>query len=261
MRSSRSAHSSRQRRSRAAGVTQFVVHRPSVHLQEPALQAGRSGSRSRGCRIRSSSSRCPPPWRSNRSRTWSRWHARNPGKLNWSGTTGAIDFLFGGFLKNAGLNMSKVPYRNPVEAANDLAAGRIQVNETALAIARPQLEAGKIKLLAVTNSMRAPTCPDLPTVKEAGYPDLHLDGLVGFFGPARHAAGSCASASPRMSGKPLPTRCRGTADPHRADAQFRRTGRIPCRDRGAARQARRGCQGSRHRADAVKGRIKARRAA
>ena len=106
-----------------------------------------------------------------------------PGKLNWAGTTGAIDFLFAGFLKNAGLNMSKVPYRNQVEAANDLAAGRIQVNETAYAIVRPQLQAGKLKLLAVTNSTRAPDLPDLPTVTEAGYPDLALDGLVGFFGP------------------------------------------------------------------------------
>ena len=106
-----------------------------------------------------------------------------PGKLNWAGTTGAIDFLFAGFLKNAGLNMSKVPYRNPVEAVNDLAAGRIQIHETAYAIARPQLQAGKVKLLAVTNSTRAPELPDLPTVTEAGFPDLALDGLVGFFGP------------------------------------------------------------------------------
>ncbi|TMJ91155.1 MAG: tripartite tricarboxylate transporter substrate binding protein [Alphaproteobacteria bacterium] len=66
-----------------------------------------------------------------------------PGKLNWAGTTGAIDFLFAGFLKNAGINMSKVPYRNQVEAINDLATGRIQVNETAYAIARPQLQAGR----------------------------------------------------------------------------------------------------------------------
>src|SRR5262245_32283341 len=106
-----------------------------------------------------------------------------PGKLNWAGTTGAIDLLFAGFLKNAGLNMSKVPYRNQVEATNDLAAGRIQVNETAYAIVRPQLQAGKLKLLAVTNSTRAPELPDLPTVAEAGFPDLTLDGLVGFFGP------------------------------------------------------------------------------
>jgi tripartite-type tricarboxylate transporter receptor subunit TctC len=106
-----------------------------------------------------------------------------PGKLNWSSTTGALDLLFAGFLKNAGLEMSKVPYRNPVEAINDLAAGRIHVNETAYAIARPQLQAGKIKLLAVTNSARAPTLPDLPTVREAGFPDPAIDGLVGFFGP------------------------------------------------------------------------------
>jgi tripartite-type tricarboxylate transporter receptor subunit TctC len=106
-----------------------------------------------------------------------------PGKLNWAGTTGAIDFLVAGFLRNAGLTLSKVPYRNQVEAANDLAAGRIQINETAYAIVRPQLQAGKIKLLAVTNSVRAPVLPNVPTVTEAGYPDLLLDGLVGFFGP------------------------------------------------------------------------------
>ena len=106
-----------------------------------------------------------------------------PGKLNWAGVTGALDFLFAGFLQHAGLNMTKVPYRNPVEAANDLAEGRVQAYLSALAIVRPQIEAGKIKPLAVTNKVRAPTAPDLPTVKEAGYPDLTLDGLVGFFGP------------------------------------------------------------------------------
>jgi tripartite-type tricarboxylate transporter receptor subunit TctC len=106
-----------------------------------------------------------------------------PGKLNWAGTTGSNEFLFASFLKNAGIEMSKVPYRNLVEAANDLAVGRIEVNVTAFAIARPQLEAGKIRLLALTNTARAAVLPDLPTVREAGYPDLELDGLVGLFGP------------------------------------------------------------------------------
>jgi tripartite-type tricarboxylate transporter receptor subunit TctC len=110
-----------------------------------------------------------------------------PGKLNWAGSTGAIDFLVAGFLRKAGLDMSKVPYRNQVEAANDLATGRIQLNETAYAIVRPQLQAGKVKLLAVTNGVRAPVLPDIPTVTEAGYPDLALDGLVGFFGPPEMA--------------------------------------------------------------------------
>jgi tripartite-type tricarboxylate transporter receptor subunit TctC len=106
-----------------------------------------------------------------------------PGTLNWAGTTGAIDFLLAGFLRKQGLNLSKVPYRNQVEAANDLAAGRIQLNETAYAIVRPQVQAGRVKLLALTNSVRAPVLPDLPTVTEAGFSDLALDGLVGFFGP------------------------------------------------------------------------------
>jgi tripartite-type tricarboxylate transporter receptor subunit TctC len=107
-----------------------------------------------------------------------------PGKLNWAGVTGALDFLFAGFLKRNELMITKVPYRNPVDAANDLAEGRVQVYLSALAIVRPQLEAGKIKLLAVTNSVRAPTAPDVPTVKEAGYPELMLDGLAGVFGPS-----------------------------------------------------------------------------
>jgi tripartite-type tricarboxylate transporter receptor subunit TctC len=120
-----------------------------------------------------------------------------PGKLNWAGVTGALDFVFGGWLKQEGLNINKVPYRNPVDAANDLAEGRVQVYEAALAIVRPQLESGKIKLLAVTNSVRAPTHPNLPTVAEAGYPALTIDGLVGLFGP---------------TGMPLDLRQRITAD-------------------------------------------------
>jgi len=106
-----------------------------------------------------------------------------PGKLNWAGTTGSNEFMFAAFLKNAGLSMSKVPYRNLVEAANDLATGRIDINVTAYAIARPQMEAGKVKLLAVTNSTRSTVLADVPTVAEAGHPELTLDGLVGFFGP------------------------------------------------------------------------------
>jgi len=120
-----------------------------------------------------------------------------PGKLNWAGVTGALDFVFAGWLKQEGLNVNKVPYKNPVDAANDLAEGRVQVYEAALAIVRPQLESGKIKLLAVTNSVRAPTQPNLPTVAEAGYPALTIDGLVGLFGP---------------TGMPLELRQRITAD-------------------------------------------------
>jgi tripartite-type tricarboxylate transporter receptor subunit TctC len=106
-----------------------------------------------------------------------------PGQLNWAGLTGALDFLLAGWLQEQNLNIAKIAYKNPVDAANDLAENRVQLYESAFAIVRPQLQTGKIKLLAMTNTVRAPNLPDLPTVKEAGFPGLTVDGLVGFFGP------------------------------------------------------------------------------
>jgi tripartite-type tricarboxylate transporter receptor subunit TctC len=106
-----------------------------------------------------------------------------PGKLDWAGVTGAHEFVFSGWLKRMDINMVEVPYRNPVDAANDLAQDRVQVFSSALAIVRPQVEAGKIKLLAMANTVRAPSEPNVPTLREAGYPSLTLDGLVGLFGP------------------------------------------------------------------------------
>jgi tripartite-type tricarboxylate transporter receptor subunit TctC len=106
-----------------------------------------------------------------------------PGKMNWATATGISDFLFASFLKNTGLNMSKVPYRDPVHPATDAAEGRIQFYWGAFAIVRPHLEAGKLKLLAVSNSVHIPDQPAIPTVMEAGFPALAYDGLVGLFGP------------------------------------------------------------------------------
>ena len=106
-----------------------------------------------------------------------------PGQLNWTTATGFTDFVFAGYLHSVGLKMAKVPYKNPAGAATDLAAGVIQVYMPAYAIVRPQVEAGKVKVLAVTNRERAPAIPDIPTAVEAGYPSLQFDGLVGLFGP------------------------------------------------------------------------------
>ncbi|HKD25289.1 MAG TPA: tripartite tricarboxylate transporter substrate binding protein [Xanthobacteraceae bacterium] len=106
-----------------------------------------------------------------------------PGKLNWATATGISDFLFASFLKNSGLEMSKVPYRDPVQPATDVGEGRIQFYWGALAIVRPHVQAGRAKLLAVSNGVRIPDEPTVPTVREAGFPALAYDGLVGLFGP------------------------------------------------------------------------------
>ena len=89
--------------------------------------------------------------------------------------------MFAGFLHTVGLKMAKVPYKNPAGAATDLAAGVIQAYMPAYAIVRPQVEAGKVKVLAVTNRQRAPAIPNVPTAREAGHPSLEFDGLVGLF--------------------------------------------------------------------------------
>ncbi|MBV8790472.1 MAG: tripartite tricarboxylate transporter substrate binding protein [Pseudolabrys sp.] len=111
-----------------------------------------------------------------------------PGKLNWASATTTNEFLFQGYLKETGLDMAKVPYRDTVSAINDLAEGRIQMYVGAYAIMRPQLQTGKIKVLAVTNGERAKGAPEIPTVAEAGFPKLKFDGLVGIFGPTKMPA-------------------------------------------------------------------------
>jgi tripartite-type tricarboxylate transporter receptor subunit TctC len=106
-----------------------------------------------------------------------------PGKLNAAAASGNADFLLFGFLKSSGLEVAKVPYRDILQAPNDLAEGRIQALMTSLAVVKPQMQAGRVKVLAVTGRGRAPTAPEIPTVVEAGYLALQMESVVGLFGP------------------------------------------------------------------------------
>jgi tripartite-type tricarboxylate transporter receptor subunit TctC len=106
-----------------------------------------------------------------------------PGKLNAAAANGNADFLLFGFLKSAGLQMAKVPYRDIQQAPNDLAEGRVQVLMTSLTVVRPHMQTGRIKVLAVTSPARVPAVPDVPTVREAGYPALEMESFIGLFGP------------------------------------------------------------------------------
>ena len=107
-----------------------------------------------------------------------------PGKLNWGAITSLDDFVFSGFLKSEGLIMSRVPYRDPVSALNDLSEARIDLALAALALVLPRVQTGKVKALAVPNPRRSPVAPELPTVAEAGYPALGYDPILGLFGPS-----------------------------------------------------------------------------
>jgi tripartite-type tricarboxylate transporter receptor subunit TctC len=105
-----------------------------------------------------------------------------PGKLNWGATAGALEFVVPSFMKTAGLDMVHMPYREFTPALQDLSEGRLQAYFSALASVLPQVQAGKVKALAVTNRERAPIAPDVPTAVEAGYADLTFDAFLGFFG-------------------------------------------------------------------------------
>jgi tripartite-type tricarboxylate transporter receptor subunit TctC len=105
-----------------------------------------------------------------------------PGRLNWTGTSIA-EFVFAGFVRASGLAMSRVPYRDAQQALSDLAEGRIHAAVHAMALVAPLIQAGRVKALAITNRVRAPIWPDVPTAAESGFPELTVDGLIGLFGP------------------------------------------------------------------------------
>jgi tripartite-type tricarboxylate transporter receptor subunit TctC len=103
-------------------------------------------------------------------------------KLNWAATAGLPYFAFASFLKNAGIEMVYVPYRDFNPALSDLGEGRIEVASTGITQLLPHTEAGRATLLAVLNRTRTPLAPNVPTVAQAGYPDLTFDGVTGLFG-------------------------------------------------------------------------------
>ena len=106
-----------------------------------------------------------------------------PGKLNGAAAQGISDFLLFGFAKQMGLDIARVPYRDIMQAPNDLVESRIQVLSTSYAVVQPLARAGRIKVLAVTSQQRAPSAPDVPTAAEAGYPALTFASIGGVFGP------------------------------------------------------------------------------
>jgi tripartite-type tricarboxylate transporter receptor subunit TctC len=105
-----------------------------------------------------------------------------PGKINWASTPGLPHFIFAGFLKSAGLDMTHVAYRDFAPAQQDVTEGRIQVISASLQLALAPARSGKARLLAITTAERSPLVPEVPTAKEAGYPDLLIESFQGFFG-------------------------------------------------------------------------------
>jgi tripartite-type tricarboxylate transporter receptor subunit TctC len=99
---------------------------------------------------------------------------RNPGKISFASPGyGTQPHLLGELLKTtAGINIVHVPYRGPVAALTDLAAGQVHVCFETSPFILPHAQAGTLRVLAVASARRASHLPDIPTVLESGFPDL-----------------------------------------------------------------------------------------
>jgi tripartite-type tricarboxylate transporter receptor subunit TctC len=114
---------------------------------------------------------------------------KNNASLQYNyGSTGpgsTMHVLGEAFKKDANVNMTHIPFKGAAPLKQEMLAGRLQVGGDQLSSSLAELKAGTLKALATTASKRIAGLPDIPTVKELGYPNLELEGWNGVFAPAK----------------------------------------------------------------------------
>ena len=110
-----------------------------------------------------------------------------PQKLPYGGGGGpgsVSNLLMALFLKRAGVEMTPVSYRGTSQAIVDVMAGHIPTMFIPLPEALPQAEAGKIRIVAISDDKRSKEVPDVPTIAESGYPGYRGVSWNGLMAPA-----------------------------------------------------------------------------
>jgi tripartite-type tricarboxylate transporter receptor subunit TctC len=108
-----------------------------------------------------------------------------PGQLNYVGYVGGVPQFLGEMLNRAAdINIAMVPYKSTTDAASDFATGRVQVLWTPVPSSLPFIANKQGRVIGVTGGKRATILPDVPTLKEAGYPDLTVEVGYWFLAPA-----------------------------------------------------------------------------
>jgi tripartite-type tricarboxylate transporter receptor subunit TctC len=110
---------------------------------------------------------------------------QNPGKLTVAISTGvSINHFMGELLKlKAGISWTEVHYRGNAPAIADLVGGHVDAGFQQLVDSLEHLKAGRLRGLAVLGAKRAPALPDIPTIAEAGFPDVQGVTFNGLFAP------------------------------------------------------------------------------
>ena len=122
-------------------------------------------------------------------------HARaNPGKLTYaSAGNGTGQHLVAALMWHvAGVKVTHVPYKGALAAYQDLLPGRVDMFFDATQTAKAQIDAGRVKAMAVSGPERLPTHPAVPTVRETGAADFDMVNWIGYFAPAATPAPALA---------------------------------------------------------------------
>jgi tripartite-type tricarboxylate transporter receptor subunit TctC len=111
---------------------------------------------------------------------------KNPGKLNFasSGTGGAPHLAGELYKRMAGVDLVHVPYKGLAPALTDVLGGQVQAVFADINLALKQIEAGKLRALAITGTQRFGALPDLPTMSEAGVAGYQAQTWYGLVAPA-----------------------------------------------------------------------------
>ena len=108
-----------------------------------------------------------------------------PGKLTYaSAGNGTPAHLSAELFKTmTGIEAVHVPYKGAPPAMVDQIAGRVDFHFANATVALPQIQAGKVRALAITSDKRSPSMPGIPTMAEAGVPGFEASQWVGFLAP------------------------------------------------------------------------------
>ncbi len=128
-------------------------------------------------------------------------HARaHPGALSFAsaGNGSGQHVLAAALWHLAGVQLTHVPYRGAQPAYTDLLGGRVDVFFDLSSTARPHVESGNLKALAVSGAQRLSMHPQVPTVRETGVAPLELESWFGYFAPAKTPAPELARLRSEM---------------------------------------------------------------
>lgn len=108
----------------------------------------------------------------------------NPGKLNYGSTGVGTSSHLSGFMlsRRIGAETTHIPYKG-ADALTDLLAGRVQFMFATIPSVIQQIQAGKLRALAVSSAKRSRSMPDIPTVAEKGFPGFEAGSWFGVFAP------------------------------------------------------------------------------